>query len=147
MSTTRRAILLSVCLAFLAGVGGAFVGAKFLAPNTPQDNALHELLHSKLNLSPDQERDISTEENRFARARAHREAIIRKANVKLARAIQATKRDGPEVQMAIEHIHVALGEYQKETVSHIFRMRAVLTSEQAEIFDRSVSQALMQEQR
>ena len=145
MNAARRAIALTVVLAFLAGISGAFVGTKLLAPKASRDNALHALLHSKLNLSDAQESSIAEEETRFSAVRAQLEAGAHSANVELAKAIQTSKRDGPEVQMAIEHVHVTLGNYQKETVSHIFRMRAVLTPEQAEIFDRSVAQALMQE--
>ncbi len=146
MNPARRAIIATLILAFLAGIGGAFVGTKLLTPDARQDNALHELLHSKLNLSADQDNDIAKEEKRFALVRAQLEAEAHAANVELAKAIQTSKRDGPDVQAAIEHVHIALGRYQKETVSHIFRMRAVLTEDQAKIFDRSVSQALMQEQ-
>jgi nickel and cobalt resistance protein CnrR len=145
VSPARRAITLTVILAFLAGVGGAVVGTKLLAPKASQENALHALLHSKLSLSVDQDKNIAKEEKRFALVRSELDADAHGANVELANAIQTSKRDGPEVQMAIEHIHMTLGNYQKETVSHIFRMRAVLTPEQAEIFDRSVAQALMQE--
>ena len=145
MSPARRAIILTVILAFLAGLSGAFVGMKLLAPRETPDNALHAMLHSKLNLSAAQEKNIAAEERRFALIRGQLEADAHSANVELARAIQTSKRDGPEVQMAIEHVHRTLGNYQKQTVSHIFRMRAVLTPEQAEIFDRSVAQALMQE--
>ena len=145
MNAARRAITLTVILAFLAGVTGAFVGTKLLAPKASQDNALHALLHSKLKLSEAQDNNIAQEETRFAAVRSQLEVGAHSANVELAKAIQTSKRDGPEVQMAIEHVHITLGNYQKETVSHIFRMRAVLTPEQAEIFDRSVAQALMQE--
>ena len=145
MSLARRAIALTIVLAFLAGVSGVFVGTKFLAPKASQDNALHALLHSKLKLSEAQDKNIAQEEKRFAVVRLQLEADAHRANGELAKAIQTSKRDGPEVQLAIEHVHIALGNYQKETISHIFRMQAVLTPEQAEIFDRSVAQALMQE--
>ena len=145
MSPTRRAIIVTVILAFLAGICGVFVGTKLLAPKTTPDNALHAMLHSKLNLTAAQDKNIAKEEARFALIRAKLEADAHSANVELAKAIQTSKRDGPEVQTAIEHVHMTLGNYQKETVSHIFRMRAVLTPDQAETFDRSVAQALMQE--
>lgn len=145
MNPARRAIILTVILAFLAGVGGAFVGTKLLAPTETPDNALHAMLHRKLNLSKTQDQNIAEEEKRFSLIRSQLEADAHRANVELAKAIQTSKRDGPEVQMAIEHVHMTLGKYQKETVSHIFRMRAVMTPEQAEIFDRSVAQALMQQ--
>ena len=145
MNAARRAIALTVVLAFLAGISGAFVGTQLLAPKASRDNALHALLHSKLNLSAGQNKTIAEEEKRFSAVRSQLEAGAHSANVELAKAIQTSKRDSPEVQMAIEHVHVTLGNYQKETVSHFFRMRAVLTPEQGEIFDRSVAQALMQE--
>lgn len=144
MSPARRAIILTIILAFLAGVAGAFLGTRLLAPKISQENALHALLHSKLNLSAVQNKEIDEEEKRFERERSQLEAGVHSANVELAKAIRTSKRDGPEVRMAIEHVHVALGAYQKETVSHIFRMRSVLSPEQAEIFDRSVAQALIQ---
>jgi nickel and cobalt resistance protein CnrR len=145
MISARRAIIWTVILAFLAGVSGAFVGTKLLTPNTSQDNALHAILHSELNLSKSQDENIANEERRFARVRAQLKADAHNANVALANAIQSSKRDGPEVRMATEYVHQTLGRYQKETISHIFRMRAVLTPKQAEIFDRSVAQALIQE--
>jgi nickel and cobalt resistance protein CnrR len=144
MSPAQRAIILTVILAFLAGIGGAFVGAKFLAPKEKPDNVLHAMLHNKLNLSVAQDKNIAEEEKQFALIRAQLETSAHSANVELANAIQTSKRDGPEVQMAIEHVHMTLGNYQKQTVSHIFRMRAILTPQQAIVFDRSVAQALMQ---
>ena len=105
------------------------------------------MLHRQLNLSAAQEKNIVEEEKRFALIRAKLEADAHAANTELGQAIQTSKRDGPEVQLAIDHVHITLGNYQKQTVSHIFRMRAVLTPEQAEIFDRSVAQVLMREPR
>ena len=144
MNSARRAIILTITLAFLAGIAGAFLGTRWLAPKASQENALHALLHNQLNLSADQDKQIEEEEKRFERVRSRHEAGVHSANVELAKAIRKSKRDGPEVRIAIERVHVALGAYQKETVSHIFRMRSVLSPEQAEIFDRSVAQTLMQ---
>lgn len=145
VNSARRAIILTIILAFLAGIGGAFLGIKLLASPPPRDNALHALLHEELKLSAAQDNEIADEEKRFALRRAQLEADAHNANIELAEAIQATKRNGPEVQKAIEHVHTALGNYQKASIGHIFRMRAVLTPEQASVFDRSVGQALMQE--
>lgn len=39
-------------------------------------------------------------------------------------------------------MHRAMGDYQKETIAHIFRMRSVLTPKQADTFDRAVAAAL-----
>jgi nickel and cobalt resistance protein CnrR len=144
MSPARQAIILTIILAFLAGVAGAFLGTRLLAPKASQETVLHALLHSTLNLSAAQNKEIEEEEKRFERVRLQLESGVHNANVELAKAIRTSKRDGPEVRIAIEHVHLALGAYQKETVSHIFRMRSVLSPEQAELFDRSVTQTLMQ---
>jgi hypothetical protein len=49
----------------------------------------------------------------------------------LARAIEQSDGDGPPVQAAVDHFHVAMGALQKETIAHVFEMRSVLTPAQA----------------
>ena len=144
MNPARRAIILTVVLAFMAGMAGAVLGTNLLTPKASKEKALHALLHSKLKLTVAQDREIAEEERRFVAVRRKLETNVHRANIALAKAIQTTKRDGPEVQAAIERVHITLGVYQKETISHIFRMRAVLTPEQATVFDRSVAHALVQ---
>ena len=56
--------------------------------------------------------------------------------------LKSSGRNGPEVQAAIEQVHLALGAYQEETLGHIFRMREVLTPAQARTFDATVANAL-----
>ena len=46
------------------------------------------------------------------------------------------------MQRAIERVHAVLGDHQKETVAHIFRMRSVLTPTQTTRFDGIVTEAL-----
>ncbi len=43
---------------------------------------------------------------------------------------------------AIDQSHVAMGALQKETLEHLFEMRAVLDPEQAKRFDSTVVKAL-----
>ncbi len=43
---------------------------------------------------------------------------------------------------AIDHTHDVMGTLQKETLEHLFEMRAVLNREQAQEFDESVVKAL-----
>jgi Spy/CpxP family protein refolding chaperone len=64
------------------------------------------------------------------------------ANAELAAAINAQHRYGPEVQAAVEHFHDIMGQLQKETIVHVMQMRAILTPQQAAIFDKRVSEAL-----
>ena len=47
------------------------------------------------------------------------------------------------VDRAVDRSHMAMGELQKATLSHVFAMRAVLRPDQAEIFDKAVAEALL----
>lgn len=141
MTGGRRSLLLTLLLALLAGAGGAMIGLRIL-DGAGGEATLHDRLHDELDLTAVQERSHAAEETAFAASKRAFEQRIRAANAQLAAAIQASGRDGPEVQRAIDRVHQALGDYQKETVAHIFRMRAVLTPAQAERFDTIVSDAL-----
>lgn len=140
MPSGRRAIIVTLVLALLAGVLGAFVGTTLSKPAA--SNGLHALLHDNLELTAQQDKSIAAEEESFRTRRMVIERRVRSANAELAQAIRTTKRDGPEVQVAIDRVHEAMGEYQKETIAHVFRMRAVLAPEQAEVFDKAVADAL-----
>jgi nickel and cobalt resistance protein CnrR len=142
MRSGRRALIITLMLALLAGVLGAFVGTKLSKPIASNGNGLHALLHDHLDLTARQDKSIAAEEESFRTRRAAVERRVRSANAELAQAIRTTKRDGPEVQIAIDRVHKAMGEYQKETIAHVFRMRAVLTPEQSEVFDKAVADAL-----
>ena len=145
MPSNRRALVITLVLALFAGAFGAFVGTKLSKPAASNGNGLHALLHDNLELTAKQDKSIAAEEASFRARRIAVERRVRSANAELAQAIRTTKRDGPEVQAAIDSVHVAMGEYQKETIAHVFRMRAVLTSEQAETFDRAVADALIKD--
>jgi len=147
MTRDRRSLVLTVVLALLAGMGGALIGIELNRSRADDGGALHSLLHDRLKLTAAQDRKIATEEASFRTQRIVLEQRIRTANAALAGAIRATKRDGPEVQAAIDKVHAALGDYQKENVAHIFRMRAVLTPDQADEFDQAVADALTKDGR
>lgn len=142
MAGSRRSLMITLALALLAGILGAFIGAQLSNGRTSNGSGLHALLHDNLDLTAAQDKSIAAEEALFRTRRIAVERRIRSANAKLAQAIRTTKRDGPEVQAAIDRVHDALQDYQKETVAHIFRMRAVLTPGQAETFDQAVADAL-----
>ena len=141
MTGTRRSLLLTLVLALLAGAAGAMIGLR-LGDGARSEAALHDRFHDELGLTDAQERSHAAEDADFAARKRALEQRIRGANADLAAAMRTTGRDGPEVQRAIDGVHQALGTYQKETVSHIFRMRAVLTPAQAKRFDAIVSEAL-----
>lgn len=141
MRPSRRSLLVTLALALLAGVVGALIGVR-MAGHVPHEDAFHAVLHEQLDLSSAQTRHIEAEERLYERNQTQAEAAVRRANAGLANAIRTSGRNGPEVQAAIEQVHLALGDYQKETVAHIFRMRDVLTPAQARAFDATVAETL-----
>ena len=140
-----RNVVVTVALAVMAGLLGAWTGVRYFAHERDEAAPLHAMLHHGLDLSADQERRLEAAEARFASRRLMLEAEIRRANAELAVAIRSSDRYGPEVQAAVEHFHHAMGDLQKETILHVFEMRAMLTPEQAAEFDNKVSRALTQE--
>lgn len=142
MPNRRRALIVTLALALLAGIFGAIIGLQLSNGRASEANSVHALLHDNLDLTAIQDQSISAEEKSFRARRIAVEGRIRQANAELAQAILTTKRDGPEVQVAIDRVHEAMGIYQKETMAHIFRMRSVLKPEQAEKFDQAVADAL-----
>jgi Spy/CpxP family protein refolding chaperone len=136
------AILLTLLLAALAGAGGAWMGARYVYQKHHAAHSLHELVHEKLDLTPEQERRLDALEQDFAVRRRAREAEMRAANAQLAAAIQARHEYTTEVQLAVDRFHHAMGELQKESVQHVLAMRSVLRPDQAVEFDRQISEAL-----
>ena len=62
----------------------------------------------------------------------------------LAAAIAAEHGYGPKVAQAVDRSHQVMGQLQKETLQHMFAMRAVLRPDQAAQFDAAVVRALTQ---
>lgn len=144
MTFTRGLLLtlvLSVAFAFL----GAWAGAQYMVTRLREEPPLHEVLHKKLNLSPEQERKISGLERDYAVQRQALEAEMRAANAELARAIGDEHAYSPAVQQAVDRFHHAMGELQKKTILHVLAMREVLTPEQAATFDDTVVKALTED--
>lgn len=138
---SRRTWLIAV-VAFLAALAGVLIGRSISDQRPQQPNALHELLHDELNLDAQQLARIDDIEQRFAIRRRELELELRADNARLAAAIEAEHGYGPRVTAEIDRSHQAMGELQKETMSHIFAMRAVLRPDQAQKFDRAVVRAL-----
>lgn len=146
MSGSKRLVLIAI-VAFVAAMGGTYAGRVLLAPEKQTETELHALLHTELDLDPAQQAKIEAIEQRFATRRKALELEMRAANAHLATAMQAEHGYGPEVTAAIDHTHMVMGEMQKETLEHLFAMRAVLRPDQAVKFDRTVTRALTPEDR
>jgi Spy/CpxP family protein refolding chaperone len=143
VTPAQRAILVTIVVAFLAGLAGMGLGRIVFAPQ--RSPSLHEVLHEELDLSAAQEQEIEALERDFATRRRALEVEMRAANAELATAMREEHAYGPRVTAAIEHFHIAMGELQSETMRHVFAMREVLTPEQRTEFDALVASALTDE--
>lgn len=137
-----RRIILVAAVAFLAALAGVLIGRSISEARSEETTALHELLHDQLDLTPEQRSRIAVLEQRFAVRRRALELEIRADNARLAAAIQAEHGYGPRVTAEVDRSHAVMGDLQKETLAHIFAMRAVLRPDQQERFDRAVVEAL-----
>lgn len=137
-----KRILLLALVAFLSAIAGVFIGRVVAVQPKASETELHALLHKDLKLSSQQHGKIDAIETRFAVRRKALEFEMRAANARLAEAIEEEHGYGPKVTAAIDHSHVVMGELQKETLEHLFAMRAVLSPEQAKRFDSTVVKAL-----
>lgn len=142
MSQSVRRTVVVAAVAFLAALAGVLIGRGISEQRAEQPSALHDLLHEDLALDAAQEAQIEELEARFALRRRHLELELKTDNARLAEAIQAERGYGPRVTAEIDRSHKAMGQLQKETLAHIFAMRAVLRPDQAEKFDRAVVKAL-----
>jgi Spy/CpxP family protein refolding chaperone len=143
VTPAQRAILVTIVVAFLAGLAGIGVGRLVFAPQHAP--SLHEMLHEDLGLSAAQDQQIEALERDFAPRRRALEIEMRAANADLAAAMREEHAYGPRVAAAVERFHAAMGELQSQTIEHVFAMREVLTPEQSTEFDAIVASALTNE--
>ena len=143
MTNLRRTVLIAA-IAFVAALGGVVIGRAVVRPAPPAGTELHRLLHEQLALSAAQHAQIGALEQRFAVRKQALEFELRADNAKLASAIEAEHGYGPQVSATIDHSHMVMGQLQKETLEHVFAMRALLTPAQAAQFDRVIVKALTQ---
>jgi len=139
---SSRRLLIVGLIAFAAAIAGVFIGRIVSEPPKASETELHALLHDQLNLTPAQDVTLKQIEAKFAGRRQMLETEMRAANVRLAQAIEAEHGYGPRVTEAIDHTHDVMGTLQKETLQHLFAMRAILDDDQARMFDKSVVKAL-----
>ena len=146
MTNLRRTLLVAL-LAFAAAIAGVWVGRAVLPPKPATDSELHALLHDQLNLDAAQQARLDALETQFAVRRKALELEMRADNAKLAAAIEAEHGYGPQVSSAIDQSHMAMGQLQKETLEHVFAMRALLRPDQTAKFDGAVVKALTDDQK
>ena len=144
--SVRQLALLGL-IAFAAAVAGVLVGRYFLSVPPRPAAELHAVLHGQLSLDAEQEARLEALEAGFAIRRRALELEMRAENARLADAIAAEHGSGPRVAAAVDASHRTMGQLQKETLAHIFAMRALLKPGQAAKFDAAVTRALTEEPR
>lgn len=129
-------------IAFAAAVAGVYAARTFGEQTRRSESELHSFLHHELKLDRAQEAKVEAIEARFAVRKKALELDMRAANARLAEAIEAEHGYGPKVTAAVDHVHHVMGEMQKETLEHLFEMRAIMNPDQARRFDKTVVKAL-----
>lgn len=142
---TVRRLLLTALVVFIAALAGVFVGRHLFPADSQPSGELHALLHEQIDLDPEQDRQLHALEQGFGQRRQAMETAMRAENARLARAIGAEHRIGPQVTSAIDASHRTMGELQKETLAHVFAMRRLLRPDQAAKFDAAIMKALTED--
>ncbi|MEI7932008.1 MAG: periplasmic heavy metal sensor [Alphaproteobacteria bacterium] len=142
MSRSAWLVVAAVVLTIAGGALGGWIGVRYGLHEAHADVSLDEVLHHRLKLSPEQNARIETLESAFNTRRTALEAEMQAANRQLARALETQHAYGPDAEQAVARFHVAMSALQEATIQHILAMRAVLTSQQAAQFDRTISETL-----
>lgn len=141
--TVARTAIAVVVLTVVAMAAGVWIGTGIgKGGHVHEATDVHDTLHHQLGLSAEQEKKIAALEAKFALDRKDLDVQMRAANLELARALESERAYGDAGKMAISHFHEAMAKLQELTIVHILDMRAVLTPEQADTFDKTVRQAL-----
>jgi len=141
MSASRISVVI-IALTLLTAMIGGWAGVNYGLRQARAPQQLDQLLHRELHLSAAQNEKLATLESDFAAKRAEFEGQMRVANRDIARAITVRHRYDEDAQAAIDRLHRAMIGLQQATVQHVIAMRALLSSDQVEQFDRTVDQAL-----
>ena len=135
---------LAVFLIFLLiSISTGFLISSYLKSHDMETlEASHHDFHEMLHLTPEQLEKLVHVEKEFDKKKAYYNNQIRSANMELGDIMQRDKSFTPEVKLAVEKVHVAMGELQNITLIHFFDMRALLDEEQAQIFDDYVADVM-----
>lgn len=144
MAKVWRTILMTAAVAFAAGALGVFIGvALFAEGGDPRHASLDDVVHQELDLSEAQKSRIETMEARFGARKTSIEFEMRAATRAISVVVSEDNSFTPAVERAVGRFHTAMGELQRETLLHVFEMRAVLTPDQQRRFDKIVSSVLL----
>ncbi len=119
-----------------AGFSGVWIGQNTLMPKYHGNNHyessgdLHSLLHKDLQMSVEQEQEISEIEKEFERRRTLYNGQMKTANLELAQAIKESGYKSPDIELIVHKIHKAMGQLQALSLEHLDNMQNLLSEEQ-----------------
>ena len=146
MNPFWRNLAITVAVALLAGTVGGWMGARNAVETDPQGLPLRqtvsEIVHSDLNLTSEQSREIRDLESKYYDRRVMLRGQVANANRELADALMSDMAFGREAQEASIHVEQGLGELQRATILYVLEVRDILTPEQQMVYDRKVREVL-----
>lgn len=141
MSASRTSVII-VLLTLLTAMIGGWAGVTYGLRQAHVPRQLDQMLHEQLHLSAAQNEQLLALETQFAGQRAAFEQQMQGANRDIAAAITVRHAYDAEARRAIDRLHQAMIGLQQASVQHVLAMRALLSPDQAAMFDRTVNQAL-----
>jgi Spy/CpxP family protein refolding chaperone len=146
LSGLWRNLLITVVVALLAGGIGGWLGTRNAlesdAQTLPLRQTVREIVTQDLKLTPDQNKNIQSIEDKYYDQRTALRKDVATANRELADALMSDMAFGREAQQASNHVERGLGELQRATILYVLEVRDVLTPEQQTIYDRKVRDVL-----
>lgn len=141
MNVIKRVIFFSLSLLLIIAIGFG-IGEYFSKNYAKNMEASHQHFHEKLKFTPGQVDKLIPIEKKYAEQKSLYENQIRQANMELGEIMKKEKAYTPEVQAAVDKVHVAMGHLQEITLIHFFDMRVLLDERQKRVLDDYVTDAM-----
>lgn len=136
-----RNTIITVALAGLAAFLGAHLGSRRVAPPpVPLSERVYEVLNESMDLTDQQRSAIRSIGARYTPEREKLRTQSRALNVRIARLMAEEQSFGPKTSAALDELQFVMGERLKLSLQYMLEVRAVLTPEQREFFDRRVAE-------
>lgn len=133
-------IIFFLMILVFVGFCGAWISQSNLS-NHSNSNDMHAFFHDELDITEEQETQLSDIEKEFKRLKTLYEGQMKTANLELAQAIKEGGYNSPEIENIVKQIHKAMGSLQALSLEHLASMEKVLTVEQnKELEDRVIEQ-------
>mgnify|MGYP003625887251 FL=1 len=139
-------IFFFIMIVACAAIGGVLLGQNFLGKSSSVHHHaggdMHALFHHDLNLTAQQDKQLTLIEKDFRRQTAMLGEQMKLANMELAEAIKDGGYSSSQVQVEVDKIHGTMGALQKLTLQHLADMRSVLSDDQNKTLEEKVVEQL-----